>query len=155
MSVLIVYFALGIILLALEVVTPGPLCGIAGCVCMVLGVINAFGLFGPLGGALAVALALAALAAVIYLEFFWLPRSRLAKKFTMDTTLQATSQPPPAHPDDVIGREAVAETTLAPGGYVRIEDHRYEAYCRSGHVAVGARLKVVGLDNFRLIVSEI
>ena len=55
----------------------------------------------------------------------------------------------------MIGREAVAETTLAPGGYVRIEDRRYEAYCRSGHVAVGARLKVVGLDNFRLIVSEI
>jgi membrane-bound ClpP family serine protease len=155
MSLLIVFFALGIILLALEVVTPGPLCGIAGCVCMVLGVVNAFGLFGPLGGALAVVIALAALAAVIYLEFFWLPRSRLAKKFTMDTTLHATSQPPPAHPDDVIGREAVAETTLAPGGYVRIEDRRYEAYCRSGHVAVGARLKVVGLDNFRLIVSEI
>jgi membrane-bound ClpP family serine protease len=155
MSLLIVFFALGIILLALEVVTPGPLCGIAGCVCMVLGVVNAFGLFGPLGGALAVVIALAALAAVIYLEFFWLPRSRLAKKFTMDTTLHATSQPPPAHPDEVIGREAVAETTLAPGGYVRIEDRRYEAYCRSGHVAVGARLKVVGLDNFRLIVSEI
>ena len=75
MSALIVLFALGIILLALEVVTPGPLCGIAGCVCMVLGIINAFGLFGPVGGALAVVLALGALGAVIYLEFFWLPRS--------------------------------------------------------------------------------
>ena len=154
MSLLIVFFSLGIILLALEVVTPGPLCGIAGCVCMVLGVVNAFSLFGPLGGALAVVIALAALAAVIYLEFFWLPRSRLAKKFTMDTTLHATSQPPPANPADVVGREAVAETTLAPGGYVRIEDRRYEAYCRSGHVPAGASLKVVGLDNFRLIVEK-
>ena len=72
MSLLIVYFALGIILLALEIVTPGPLCGIAGCVCMVLGVVNAFGQFGPLGGTVAVALALAALATVIYLEFVWL-----------------------------------------------------------------------------------
>jgi membrane-bound serine protease (ClpP class) len=154
MSLLIVYFALGIILLALEIVTPGPLCGIAGCICMVLGVVNAFGTFGALGGTVAVALALTALAAVIYLEFVWLPRSRLAKKFTMDTTLHATSQPPPANPDEVIGREAVAETTLAPGGYVRIEDRRYEAYCRSGHVPAGARLRVVGLDNFRLIVSK-
>ena len=154
MSLLIVYFALGIILLALEIVTPGPLCGIAGCICMVLGVVNAFGTFGALGGTVAVALALTALAAVIYLEFVWLPRSRLAKKFTMDTNLHATSQPPPANPDEVIGREAVAETTLAPGGYVRIEDRRYEAYCRSGHVPAGARLRVVGLDNFRLIVSK-
>jgi len=154
MSLLIVYFALGIVLLALEIVTPGPLCGIAGCICMVLGVINAFGMFGALGGAVAVTLALTALAAVIYLEFVWLPRSRLAKMFTMDTTLHATSQPLPANLDEVIGREAVAETTLAPGGYVRIEDRRYEAYCRSGHVAAGARLRVVGLDNFRLIVSK-
>ena len=154
MSLLIVFFALGIILLALEVVTPGPLCGIAGCVCMVLGVINAFGLFGPVGGALAVVLALTALAAVIYLEFFWLPRSRLAKRFTMDTTLDATSQPPPARLADVVGCEAVAETTLAPGGYVRIDDRRYEAYCRSGHAQAGARLKVVGLDDFRVVVSK-
>ena len=154
MSLLIVFFVLGIILLALEIVTPGPLCGIAGCVCMVLGVINAFGRFGPLGGTLAVAMALAALAAVIYLEFVWLPRSRLAKAFTMDTTLHATSQPPPAELAEVLGREAVAETTLAPGGFVRIEDRRYEAFCRSGHAAAGARLKVVVLDNFRLIVSK-
>ena len=96
MSLLIVFFALGIILLALEVVTPGPLCGITGCICMVLGVVNAFGTFVPLGGALAIVLALAALATVIYLEFVWLPRSRLAKRFTIDTTLHATSQPLPA-----------------------------------------------------------
>ena len=154
MNVLIVFFALGIVLLALEVVTPGPLCGIAGCICMGMGVIKAFGMFGSLGGAVAVLLALAALATVIYLEFVWLPRSRLVKKFSMDTTLHATSQPLPAVPADVVGREAVAETTLAPGGYVLIDDHRYEAFCRSGHVPVGARLKVVGLDNFRLIVSK-
>jgi membrane-bound ClpP family serine protease len=154
MSLLIVFFAAGIILLALEIVTPGPLCGIAGTISMILGVIKAFDTFGPLGGTLAIVLALAALAAVIYLEFVWLPRSRLAKKFTMDTTLEATSQPPPARPEEVVGREAVAETTLAPGGFVRVADRRYEAYCRSGHAPVGARLKVVGLDNFRLIVSK-
>jgi membrane-bound ClpP family serine protease len=154
MSALIVFFALGVILLALEVVTPGPLCGITGCICMTLGVVKAFALFGATGGALAVLLALAALAAVIYLEFFWLPRSRLVKRFSMDTTLHTTSQPPPADPGQVIGREAEAVTTLAPGGYVRVDGRRYEAFCRSGHAEAGDRLKVVGLDNFRLIVSK-
>lgn len=154
MNLLIVLFLLGIILLALEIVTPGPLCGIAGCICMVLGVVKAFALFGALGGTAAVVLALVALGAVIYLEFVWLPRSRLAKAFTMDTTLHATSQPPPAQSDDVVGREAVAETTLAPGGFVRVGNRRYEAYCRSGHAPAGASLRVVGLDNFRLIVSQ-
>lgn len=154
MTALLVLFLIGIVLLALEIVTPGPLCGIAGCICMVLGVIKSFALFGPLGGTLAVVLALVALAAVVYLEFVWLPRSRLAKAFTMETTLHATSQPPPAQADDVVGREAVAETTLAPGGFVRVGGRRYEAYCRSGHASAGATLRVVGLDNFRLIVSQ-
>ena len=154
MSLLIAFFAVGIVLLALEVVTPGPLCGIAGTICMVLGVIKAFALFGATGGALAVIMALAALATVLYLEFVWLPRSRFAKCFSMDATQHGISQPPPAQAEDVVGREAVAETTLAPGGFVRIDGRRYEAFCRSGHAPVGAVLKVVGLDNFRLIVSQ-
>jgi len=154
MSALIVIFALAIVLLALEVVTPGPLCGITGCICMAVGVARAFTLFGPTGGMLAVLLAVAALAAVVYLEFFWLPRSRLVKRFSMDTTLHTPSQPPPADPDQVVGREAVAETTLAPGGYVRVDGRRYEAFCRSGHAEAGDRLKVVGLDSFRVIVSK-
>ena len=54
----------------------------------------------------------------------------------------------------MIGREAVAETTLAPSGFVRIDGRRYEAFCRSGHVAPGERLQVVGLDNFRIVVSK-
>jgi len=154
MNAMIVFFVLGIILLALEIVTPGPLCGITGCICMALGVAKAFALYGAVGGGVAVVLALAALAAVIYLEFVWLPRSRLVKQFSMDTTLHTTSQPPPAEPEQVVGREAEAETTLAPGGYVRVDGRRYEAFCRSGHAEAGERLKVVGLDNFRLIVSK-
>ena len=47
MSLLIVFFALGIILLALEIVTPGPLCGIAGCICMVMGVIRLSACLAP------------------------------------------------------------------------------------------------------------
>jgi membrane-bound ClpP family serine protease len=54
-----------------------------------------------------------------------------------------------------MGLEAVAETTLAPGGFVRIGDRRYEAFCRSGYATAGVRLRVIGLDNFRLIVSKV
>jgi membrane-bound ClpP family serine protease len=54
----------------------------------------------------------------------------------------------------VIGQVATALTTLAPSGFVSIAGKRYEAFCRSGLVARGAQLTVVGVDNFRLIVSE-
>jgi membrane-bound serine protease (ClpP class) len=53
----------------------------------------------------------------------------------------------------VVGRPAEALTTLAPSGYVAVDGRRYEAFCQSGHAAKGATLRVVGVDNFRLIVS--
>jgi membrane-bound ClpP family serine protease len=54
----------------------------------------------------------------------------------------------------VVGKPATADTTLAPSGYVLVDGRRYEAFCRSGHVAKGEVLRVIGADNFRLIVSK-
>ena len=53
----------------------------------------------------------------------------------------------------LVGREAVAVTTLAPSGYVTIDGKRHEAFCRSGFAESGTMLKVVGKEAFRLIVS--
>ena len=153
MSVLLTLFALAIVLLALEIVTPGPLCGIAGGICLVLGIAKAVGLYGVTGGTVAVILALAALAAVVYLEFVWLPKSRLLKHVSVTAGGTGTSQPAVADAA-VVGHEAVAQTVLAPTGYVQVDGRRYEAFCRSGHVEVGTRLRVVGIDNFRIIVAK-
>jgi len=70
------------------------------------------------------------------------------------SSTSGTPQPPPAQADAVVGRDASALTTLAPSGYVLVGGQRYEAFCRSGHAPAGAALRVVGVDNFRLIVSQ-
>ena len=72
----------------------------------------------------------------------------------VQSTVSSVSQPPPATAYSVVGRTAEALTTLAPGGYVEVDGRRYEAFCQSGHVNKGTMLRVVGLDNFRLIVSK-
>jgi membrane-bound serine protease (ClpP class) len=95
------------------------------------------------------------LTVVIYAELVWLPKSRLAKFFSMGTTLTGKSQPALAMPAEVIGVEAVAETTLAPSGYVQVAGRRYEAFCRDGFAAEGSRLRVKSVDNFRLIVTAV
>lgn len=154
MTAVIICFVVGIILLALEVVVPGAILGVIGGLSMLVGVVVSFATFGPAGGAVATATAVILLGVVVYLEFVWLPRSRLARGLSMTTTVDGTSQPPLAHPDEVVGREAVAQTPLVPTGYVQVDDRRFEAFSRSGHVAAGSRLKVVGLDNFRLIVIK-
>lgn len=153
MGIVITLFAVGIVLLAIELVVPGMILGIAGALAMLVGVAAAFSAFGAEGGLLAGALALVVLAGVIYFELVWLPKSKLAKIFSMGATVDGVSQPPVAEGAAVIGAEAVAETTLAPSGYVRIGERRYEAFCEDGFAAAGTRLRVRSLDNFRLIVS--
>jgi membrane-bound ClpP family serine protease len=155
MSVVILLFATGIVLLALELIVPGLVLGIAGGLAMLAGVGLAFAEFGAQGGWLAALGAVLVLAAVIYAEFAWLPQSRLAKMFSMGTTLDGKSQPPVAKPAEVVGAEAVAETTLAPSGYVLVAGRRYEAFCQDGFAAEGARLRVRSVDNFRLIVTAL
>ena len=154
MTLVIVLFILGVILLALEIVVPGAVLGTVGALLMTGGVVAAFVNLGATGGMVATIVALLLLGATFYLEMVWLPQSRVAKHLSMDATIDSVSQPPLAKESAVLGREAVALSTLAPTGFVQVDGRRYEASCRSGYAAVGETLKVVGLDAFRLIVTK-
>lgn len=155
MTAIIVLFAIGIVLVAVEILVPGGLLGLVGGLCLLAGVVAAFNQFGAFGGAIATGLALFIGAATIYAEFVVLPKTRLAKKFTMSETVAGRSQPEVADRAAVIGREVVAVTKLAPSGVVTLDGRRYEAFSQSGLAEVGCRLKVVDADTFRLIVTQI
>lgn len=154
MNAIILLFLLGVLLLAGEVFVPGGVLGIIGGAAMLVGCVLSFHEFGPVGGTIATFLSVALLGLMLYVELAWLPKSRFGKKLVVQSASDATSQPPLAHPETVVGKSAEALTTLAPSGYVLVEGRRYEAFCQSGHVSKGAALRVVGLDNFRLIVTK-
>lgn len=152
MTLILVLFALGLLLLAIEVIVPGAILGVVGGVLLLIGVIAAFDTYGAGGGAIATGAALVAGCVTLYLEFVLLPKSRLAKTFSMTATVDGRSQPALAD-RAVIGRRAIALTTLAPSGVVELDGKRYEAFARTGHVRAGTALEVVDIDTFRLIVS--
>lgn len=154
MNTVILLFLLGVVLLAFEVFVPGAILGIIGGVVMLIGSILAFQDFGIGGGLLATFAAVALLGATIYAEFFLLPKTRFGKRLFIRETVSATSQPPLAPAESVVGRPGVALTPLAPTGIVLVDGKRYEAFSQSGFLAKDAVLHVVSLDNFRLIVSK-
>jgi membrane-bound serine protease (ClpP class) len=155
MNAIILLFVAGVALLAAEIFLPGIIAGVIGAMCMVAGCIISFVQFGPGGGAFATVVALGLLGLTLYLELAWLPRTAFGKRLVVQAKVDAVSQPPLANPGEVIGKTAEAVTTLAPSGYVLVEGRRYEAFCRSGHVPKGTALRVVGLDNFRIIVTQL
>jgi len=154
MTIILLLFIVGIMLLAADVFVSSFIMAAVGGVALLAGCVIAYRDFGVLAAGLAAFAAVALLGGAIYVELVLLPRTRLGRGLVVESTSGSSSQPPVAPSAAVVGRPATADTTLAPSGYVLVDGRRYEAFCRTGHVARGETLRVVGMDNFRLIVSK-
>ncbi len=154
MTTIVLLFLVGVVLLASDVFVSSFLLAVLGMVAMFAGCVFVYQDYGVAATAAAAGVALLLLAATIYLELVVLPKTRWGRGLVVHATVSSTSQPPPATLAAVVGKPAEAMTTLAPSGYVSVEGRRYEAFCQSGLAPKGAALQVVGVDNFRLIVSK-
>lgn len=153
MTAIALLFITGALLLAAEVFLPGAIAGIIGACALVLGSWMAFSQYGADIGSVVTFGAVVLVGLTFYAELIWLPRTRFGRRLVIQASIQGASQPQPAQPD-VVGKIATALTPLVPSGVVLIEGKRYEAFSRTGQVDRGATLQVVGLDNFRVIVSQ-
>ena len=154
MSLILILFLVGVGLLAADVFVSSFILAICGAIAMLGGSVVAYDRFGPFAAAIAAMAALVLLGGTIYLELVVLPKTRFGRGLVVQSTSGAASQPPLASAD-IVGQTAEALTTLAPSGYVVVAGRRYEAFCQTGHAAKGTALRVVGLDNFRLIVTKV
>jgi membrane-bound ClpP family serine protease len=152
-TTILLLFAGGVVLLALDVFAGSFLLAAIGAAVMAAACALAYQRYGPFDAGLAGLAAIALLGGTVYFELYLLPKTRFGRGLVIHST-SGTAQPAPALAEAVVGRNASALTTLAPSGYVLVEGQRYEAFCQSGHAPLGAMLRVVGVDNFRLIVSQ-
>lgn len=153
MTTILILFLCGALLLGFEVFVPGAILGLIGGALMLAGCALAFVDFGLTGGAIAVGAALALVGLLLWFEFKILPHTPLGRRLFLRSENNTRSQPPVAVEAEVVGREAEVLTALAPTGYVSVGGRRYEAFARSGFVDKGARVTIVGVDTFRLIVQ--
>jgi membrane-bound ClpP family serine protease len=154
MSLIILLFIIGILLLAAEVLVPGGIIGSVGGILMFTGCVLAFLDFGVGGGLVAVVIALLLGVAAFYVELRILPRTRMGRRAFLTTEMKGVSAAFGSEAKHLVGKPAAALTMLSPSGYVLVAGQRYEAFCQSGQAPVGAALEVIGADSFRLIVSQ-
>ena len=153
MTLIILLFSVGIVLLAVEVIVPGAILGSIGGLMMFGGCVLSFMEYGTGGGLIAVTVALALTFLTLFIEFRVLPRTAVGKRAFLKSEVTGVSAAFGDEARDLIGKPAEALTMLSPSGYIRIDGKRYEAFCQSGQVPAGSPLEVIGADNFRLIVS--
>jgi len=154
MTAIIVLFLAGILLLAIEVFVPGMIVGLIGGLSILAGVVIAFILYGSGGGMIALLCGGVLLGVTLYIEFVVLPKTKLAKALSMQATVGGTSQAAVADLSTVLDQQGETITPLSPSGYISLQGRRYEAFSQSGYLAMGVRVRVTGLDNFRLIVTQ-
>ncbi len=155
MTTILLLFIFGIVLLVLDLFVPGIILSTAGTLAFLAGTARAFTVYGIGGGLLAFAIGAVLLTVALYIEYWVLPKTRIGKKFFLHAAVDGTSQAPLAQSSALSGREAMALTPLMPSGQIEIDGQRYEALSLDGHVAMGARLKVTGQQNFSLTVTKL
>jgi len=155
MTLIILLFAIGILLIAVEVIVPGGILGSIGALMMFGGCVMAFLEYGTTGGIVAVIAAFVIGGLAVFLEFRILPKTKLGKRAFLTNEITAVSAAFGKEALELVGKSAEALTMLSPSGYVRVDGHRYEAFCQSGQVPAGSALEIIGADNFRLIVALI
>lgn len=153
MTLLILLFAVGILLVLAEVLVPGGVLGILGGLMMLGGCVVAFIDYGTMGGSLAILAAFAIGGLSLFIELRWLPRTKWGRRAFLTSEVSGVSAAFGSEALALIGKPAEAITMLSPSGYVAVDGERYEAFCQSGQVPAGAPLEIIGADNFRLIVA--
>lgn len=154
MTIIILLFVLGIVLLALDLFMPGMIMTMLGILVMLAGSTQAFQLYGIGGGLTAFGIGLVLLTITLYIEYVILPKTPYGKKFFLNASVGGASQPPP-DAVTLTGRECVAVTPLVPTGQIELDGRRYEALSLDGHIDKGGRLKITGSQNFSLTVTKL
>ncbi len=155
MTTILLLFVLGIVLLVLDLFTPGIILAIFGTLALLAATSQAFAQYGVGGGLLAFAIGAMLLTVALYIEYGLMPKTRFGKKFFLHAEVHGTSQAPAAAIAALTGREGVSVTPLMPSGQIEIDGRRYEALSLDGHIATGARLRVTGSQNFSLTVTKL
>lgn len=142
---------LAFVLLFLEIFVPGGLLGFLAVICIVGAGYVGFREYGPSVG-LMIGLGAALVAFLMFiLEIRLLRASGRFVSSQGSIAAQSVERP---QSDDLVGKQGVALTRLAPGGKVRVEGKTYEASSISGLLERGAEIEVIRVEDFRIIVKE-
>lgn len=154
MTLIVLLYSIGILLLVAEVLVPGGVIGTVGAILMFIGCVIAFYQYGTGGGLLALMAGCVLAITAFYIEFRVLPHTKIGRRAFLTKEMTGVSAAFGAEARNLIGKSAEALTLLSPSGYVRVDGRRYEAFCQSGQAPLGAALEVIGADSFRLIVIQ-
>lgn len=150
MAPVVILLLAGLLLLALEIILPGLVAGIAGLVCLGAGVMLAYRDFGAVGGHATFALT----GTVLVVGFFaWLrffPGSALGRRFVSQGAVGDIGTERP----ELVDQSGTALTNLRPSGTALIGGRRVDVVTEGPMVERGSPVQVVAVEGIRVVVRK-
>ncbi|MGK7397912.1 MAG: NfeD family protein [Candidatus Cyclobacteriaceae bacterium M3_2C_046] len=150
--VVIILIVIGIILIIAEIIfIPGTtLVGILGGICAGLGVFLSFQNFSSATGFVVLSFTVVATVVSIFLSF----KSNAWNKFALKT-FSSSRVNEDIKPNIWTGDTGLTVSSLRPFGKAEFKDKIYEVKTNGNYLAAGTRIKVIKVENHRIIVEPI
>ena len=151
MVVIVTLLVIGLLLLVSEIFLPGMIAGIAGFLCLGLGVVISFRELGPTQGGIVLlgVTVLLVVGFVVWLRYF--PESSLAKPFVSEGTIGEIGTDRP----ELVGKEGVTLTPLHPSGTVVIDERHIDVVTEGEPIEKDEPVKVVEVEGMRIVVRRV
>ena len=144
----------GLVLMALEIYVPGFVLGSIGLVLMIVAGVVTYRAYGGKVTVLVAGIEVALTLAVVYASLKFFPETAAGRKMILAKTL-AGARSHTERESDLIGREGVAHTVLRPTGVAMVDGKRLDVVAESGMIERGSAVKVVAVEENRVLVQKI
>ncbi|MBB4825764.1 membrane-bound serine protease (ClpP class) [Sporosarcina luteola] len=150
----LILFIIGVGLIIAEFFLAGGIAGVLGAVAIVVSIILAGG--NPMYMAISVliAIAIAVIGMVIIMKFFGKSLHLLNKMVLMDATDTESGYVSNVNRPELIGKIAVATTTLRPSGTVNLDGERIDVVSEGSYIEKGKDVMIVKVEGSRIVVRE-
>ncbi|QTD43262.1 nodulation protein NfeD [Sporosarcina sp. Te-1] len=150
----LILFIIGVGLIIAEFFLAGGIAGVLGAVAVVVSIILAGG--NPMYMAISVliAIAIAVIGMVIIMKFFGKKLHLLNKMVLMDATDTESGYVSNVNRPELIGKIAVATTTLRPSGTVNLDGERIDVVSEGSYIEKGKDVMIVKVEGSRIVVRE-
>ncbi|GEC92777.1 MULTISPECIES: NfeD family protein [Brevibacillus] len=147
-------FAIGILLMLLEIFLPGGIVGAIGFVSIVTGLVMAA--YDTQQGLASLGVAALITAIVTFLLVKKYGVKGLFNKFVLgDTQRNEEGYVAPRDQRELEGKAGIAVTPLRPAGVVKVEGKRVDAVSVGGFIEAGTAITVVQVEGTRIVVAEL
>lgn len=152
MTLLAGLIILAFVLFFFEIFLPGGILAIAGGILLLAASGLAWVELGPIWGILLLIGGVLGALLLFFLEIKFISGTRFGNQIRLQTAITSSVHAVPD--EDLVGKDGVALTTLAPSGKVQINGRTHVAAAQEGFIQRGVAISVLRTSAFKLIVTK-